>query len=141
MSPCLHITEPHAGLSPHHLASHPASHCPQSHHIHQPPHEYSEAQPSCPLCLASTWPLHFGRNKWPCSALVAGMQRKEEQKISGRKTYQALRLLACVCTEVLRVQLSMARRAGGAGWCLFKGPGLLDIRQSWSRPSSLAHVL
>lgn len=30
------------------------------HHIHQPPHEYCEAHPSCPFCLASTWPLRSG---------------------------------------------------------------------------------
>lgn len=103
------------------------------HHIPSASQEDCEASPSCP---SPVWPArghYIWEEQMALLSPAAGMQRKEEQRCLGGCIYQALRLLACMCTEVLRVQPSTARTAGGARWGVFRGQGL-DIRQPpWSR--------
>ena len=57
------------------------------HHIHQPPHEYCEAHPSCPVCLASTWPVRMrGTNGLAQTWEPECRERKNKRCLGGRHT-------------------------------------------------------
>lgn len=134
---------PHADpLYPCHPVSHLAARCPQSFTITSINHPMSTVRPT-PAALSVLPALGLYVWEEQMALLRPGSQNAEEGRTKDvwEEDTPGPETAGILWAEVLRVQLSIALRAGGARWCLFKGSGLSDIRQSWSCPSRLVCIL